>query len=63
MGARIDRAEELRRVPTTERLTIAMLGDAGVGKSSLLNAIADTKDLAKSVSYGRILIYFNTDRL
>lgn len=50
LGAHIDRAEELRRVPTTERLTIAMLGDAGVGKSSLLNAIADTKDLAKSVS-------------
>lgn len=47
----LDSAEALRSVPSKVKLKIAMLGDAGVGKSSLLNAITHKEGLAKTVSF------------
>ena len=44
------KADELSDVPSTEKIRIAILGGAGAGKSSLLNAVTGKPDLAKSVS-------------
>jgi hypothetical protein len=44
------KAQELCDLPTAPKLRIAILGCAGAGKSSLVNAIAGKVDLAKSVS-------------
>ncbi|OQN99565.1 hypothetical protein B0A48_14707 [Cryoendolithus antarcticus] len=48
----IARARELIDLPKTTKLRIAVLGNAGTGKSSLLNAVTDCPDLAKSLSGG-----------
>jgi GTPase SAR1 family protein len=47
------RAEKLTTLPQTPKLRIAILGCAGAGKSSLLNAITGKADLAKSLSGGQ----------
>lgn len=44
------RADQLQVLPDTGKLRVAILGDAGTGKSSLLNSLTDTPELAKSVS-------------
>jgi predicted GTPase len=43
------KAKELCSFPETDRVRIAILGSAGVGKSSLLNAVTSIPGLAKSV--------------
>lgn len=44
------KAKELSKIPVTEKIRVAILGGAGAGKSSLLNAVTGKPDLAKSVS-------------
>jgi hypothetical protein len=44
------KAQELCDLPTAPKLRIAILGRAGAGKSSLVNAITGKVDLAESVS-------------
>ena len=56
LAARKAKAEELSEIPGTEKIRIAILGGAGAGKSSLLNAVTGKPDLAKSVS-----LRFQTD--
>ncbi|KAK4963177.1 hypothetical protein LTR10_000805 [Elasticomyces elasticus] len=48
MGA----ANALLKIPDTKRLRVALIGAAGVGKSSTLNAITDIPDLANSLAGG-----------
>ncbi|KAK1088438.1 hypothetical protein LTR33_000552 [Friedmanniomyces endolithicus] len=45
-------AKALEEVPSTKRLRVALIGNAGVGKSSTLNAITDIANLAKSLASG-----------
>ncbi|KAF2206960.1 hypothetical protein CERZMDRAFT_102810 [Cercospora zeae-maydis SCOH1-5] len=45
----VDIAEELRAMPWPRPTRIALLGDTGTGKSSLLNSIVDVPDIAKAV--------------
>jgi chromosomal replication initiation ATPase DnaA len=51
-----DKADELGEIPCTEKMRIAILGGAGAGKSSLLNAVTGKPDLAKSVSLRSTII-------
>ncbi|PIB00158.1 hypothetical protein CB0940_02595 [Cercospora beticola] len=46
------KAEELRAVPRPQPMRIALLGDTGAGKSSLLNSIVDVPNIAKAISSG-----------
>lgn len=46
-------AEILFEIPTPKKLRVALLGDAGAGKSSVLNSLSDIPDLAKSVCHFR----------
>ncbi|KAK5107579.1 hypothetical protein LTR62_001022 [Meristemomyces frigidus] len=46
-------ANGLAEIPTTKVLRIALIGNAGVGKSSTLNALVDIPDLAKSLAGGQ----------
>ncbi|KAK5700424.1 hypothetical protein LTR17_022926 [Elasticomyces elasticus] len=46
-------AQALLEIPTTKRPKIALIGNAGVGKSSLLCAVTDMLNLAKSLSGGQ----------
>lgn len=50
VGNYLSTAENLSCVPEAKKIRIAILGGAGVGKSSLLNAVIGKPDLAKSVS-------------
>jgi hypothetical protein len=43
-------AEELRNYQSPVEFTIGLIGDSGAGKSSLINSLLNTKDLAKTVS-------------
>jgi len=47
------KAQKLCNFPETPKMRIAILGCAGAGKSSLLNAITGKADLAKSLSGGQ----------
>ncbi|KAK4896000.1 hypothetical protein LTR49_028195 [Elasticomyces elasticus] len=46
-------ATALLDIPTAKRPKIALIGNAGVGKSSALNAVVDMLNLAKSLSGGQ----------
>ncbi|KAM3423220.1 hypothetical protein BST61_g669 [Cercospora zeina] len=46
------KAEELRTIPRPQPMRIALLGDTGAGKSSLLNSVVDVPDIAKAISSG-----------
>ncbi|KAK0253025.1 hypothetical protein LTS09_011935 [Friedmanniomyces endolithicus] len=48
----LNAAKALEEVPSTKRLRVALIGNAGVGKSSTLNAITDIANLAKSLASG-----------
>ncbi|TKA66048.1 hypothetical protein B0A55_09639 [Friedmanniomyces simplex] len=48
----LNAANALIKVPATKRLRVALIGNAGVGKSSTLNAITDIANLAKSLASG-----------
>lgn len=50
VGDYLSTAENLSCPPEPKKIRIAILGGAGVGKSSLLNAVIGKSDLAKSVS-------------
>jgi hypothetical protein len=50
LAAHKENAKELSEVPSTKKIKIAILGGAGAGKSSLLNAVTGKPDLAKSVN-------------
>jgi GTPase SAR1 family protein len=49
----ISRAQKTCNLPETPKMRIAIIGSAGAGKSSLLNAITGKADLAKSLSGGQ----------
>jgi len=49
LSMHIAKAKEISEFPKTAGIKIAILGSAGAGKSSLLNAVTDVPDLAKSV--------------
>ncbi|KAK1813169.1 hypothetical protein LTR12_012423 [Friedmanniomyces endolithicus] len=58
----LDAASVLMTVPSAKRLRVAFIGNAGVGKSSTLNAITDIANLAKSIKpYAAIIRYHNCD--
>lgn len=44
----IDQAKEAKKLPSLKRLIVAVLGEQGVGKSTLVNALLDRKLLDKS---------------
>ena len=46
-------AKYLQSPPRHKKWRIALLGDAGAGKSSVLNSLTDIQDLAKSMSSGQ----------
>ncbi|KAK3672926.1 hypothetical protein LTR78_007279 [Recurvomyces mirabilis] len=46
-------AGELAHVPKSKKPRIALIGNAGVGKSSTLNALTDIPELAKSLAGGQ----------
>ncbi|TKA67263.1 hypothetical protein B0A49_04118 [Cryomyces minteri] len=50
-SSRTDRCEELKTLPTPKPARIALLGDTGVGKSSLMNSFLDRTHLAKEACY------------
>lgn len=49
----LEAAKKLTTVPKPPKVRIGLLGDAGAGKSSLLNSMTDINDLAKSLSGGQ----------
>lgn len=49
LNMHIAKAKEISEFPKTAGIKIAILGNAGAGKSSLLNAVTDIPELAKSV--------------
>lgn len=49
LNMHIAKAKEISEFPKTAGIKIAILGNAGAGKSSLLNAVTDVPELAKSV--------------
>ena len=53
LKSHISKAQKLYNLPETPKMRIAILGCAGAGKSSLLNAITGKADLAKSLSGGQ----------
>lgn len=54
-------AKALADVPRAKREKIALLGQTGVGKSSLLNSLLDMPDLAKSMAGGQSCTYVGTE--
>ncbi|KAK0617536.1 hypothetical protein B0T14DRAFT_435213 [Immersiella caudata] len=46
------KAEELARFECPPTRTVGLVGDSGVGKSSLLNSLLDTRDLARTSNNG-----------
>jgi len=50
LGLLCSEVEKLRPIPEPEPLRIALLGEAGRGKTSLLNSLVDRMDLARTVS-------------
>jgi len=50
LGLLCSEIEKLRPIPEPEPLRIALLGEAGRGKTSLLNSLVDRMDLARTVS-------------
>lgn len=53
VDTQLDAASKLVTVPKIAKIRIGLLGDAGAGKSSLLNSMTDIDDLAKSLSGGQ----------
>lgn len=53
VDSQIAAADKLVMVPKIAKIRIGLLGDAGAGKSSLLNSMTDIDDLAKSLSGGQ----------
>ncbi|KAK5718255.1 hypothetical protein LTR17_015705 [Elasticomyces elasticus] len=51
--AHLAAANSLMRIPDTKRLRVALIGNAGVGKSSSLNGIVDIANLAKLLAGGK----------
>jgi hypothetical protein len=50
LGTFFERLNVLRHFECPKRRTVGLVGDSGVGKSSLLNSLLDCKGLARSVS-------------
>lgn len=53
INKQIKAAEKALELPKGPKVRIGLLGDAGAGKSSLLNSLTDIDDLAKSLSGGQ----------
>ena len=56
LESHLNKAANLQDLPKPDRMRIAILGGAGAGKSSLLNAVTGQPDLANSVSRPAILL-------